>query len=223
MLRHGIKQGITLKINKSVHACVATRHLSENAISDHFASRSISSSTNSNTTTNSGLSRPSDNAEHSDTNHRRNHRSYDLNRPRPSASLFGAKIFRLQRGTFQDRRRERDIETGRGHSKQRGGSYRHRVRGGKQDAHSEQQKPSIRAMQGELGGYLYDNFKPWTAPPKPTTTRPAPQLNSAFDIVEAIRIAFPHVQKPTSIQAQLMPAIVQGQDVLLRDETGSGK
>ncbi|QRV78491.1 DEAD/DEAH box helicase [Ceratobasidium sp. AG-Ba] len=42
-------------------------------------------------------------------------------------------------------------------------------------------------------------------------------------LLRAIRGAFPHVKNPTAIQAELIPAIHRGEDVILMDETGSGK
>ena len=34
---------------------------------------------------------------------------------------------------------------------------------------------------------------------------------------------FPHVKRPTLSQAEYIPAILQGQDVVVHDETGTGK
>lgn len=42
-------------------------------------------------------------------------------------------------------------------------------------------------------------------------------------IVTALQAAFPNVKFPTEAQAKFIPAILGGTDVLLRDETGSGK
>ncbi|KAF8640823.1 hypothetical protein AX17_000472 [Amanita inopinata Kibby_2008] len=42
-------------------------------------------------------------------------------------------------------------------------------------------------------------------------------------IVAALRKAFPNVKAPTSMQADFIPAILDGNDLLLRDTTGSGK
>lgn len=42
-------------------------------------------------------------------------------------------------------------------------------------------------------------------------------------ILASLRTAFPNVQYPTEAQKKFIPAILSGQDVLLRDATGSGK
>ncbi|KAL1748521.1 P-loop containing nucleoside triphosphate hydrolase protein [Schizophyllum fasciatum] len=42
-------------------------------------------------------------------------------------------------------------------------------------------------------------------------------------IVDAMRAAFPHVVHPTEMQARLIPAILGGKDVILKDDTGTGK
>ncbi|CAE6502644.1 unnamed protein product [Rhizoctonia solani] len=84
----------------------------------------------------------------------------------------------------------------------------------------------IRRPRADLGGHLYDNYKP-KEPTRhkiePQDTQPSFRVNTSFDILQAIQTAFPHVERPTSIQARLIPAIMQGSDVILMDETGSGK
>ncbi|KAG6862409.1 hypothetical protein C0995_011849 [Termitomyces sp. Mi166 len=42
-------------------------------------------------------------------------------------------------------------------------------------------------------------------------------------IVASLRAAFPNVKAPTETQAKFIPAILSGKDILLKDETGSGK
>lgn len=42
-------------------------------------------------------------------------------------------------------------------------------------------------------------------------------------IAKAINDAFPDVQRPTIAQADFIPAILSGKDVLLHDDTGTGK
>ncbi|KAF9015485.1 P-loop containing nucleoside triphosphate hydrolase protein [Cyathus striatus] len=42
-------------------------------------------------------------------------------------------------------------------------------------------------------------------------------------IIDSLRKAFPNVKSPTETQTQFIPAILSNKDVLLRDQTGSGK
>lgn len=42
-------------------------------------------------------------------------------------------------------------------------------------------------------------------------------------VARALGSAFPNIQQPTAAQAQFIPAVLQGKDVLLKGETGSGK
>jgi superfamily II DNA/RNA helicase len=42
-------------------------------------------------------------------------------------------------------------------------------------------------------------------------------------IVAAIEVAFPNIQFPTESQKKFIPAIMEGYDVLLKDDTGTGK
>ena len=49
------------------------------------------------------------------------------------------------------------------------------------------------------------------------------RLGVPASLAAALRSIFPHIAKPTKIQAQLIPAILSGKDVLLKDHTGTGK
>jgi superfamily II DNA/RNA helicase len=55
------------------------------------------------------------------------------------------------------------------------------------------------------------------------TTRDFPSLGLRPAITNALHRAFPNVRHPTATQAQFIPAILGGQDVLLKDNTGCGK
>ena len=41
--------------------------------------------------------------------------------------------------------------------------------------------------------------------------------------VKALQKAFPNVQEPTAVQEKLIPEILSGKDILLKDATGTGK
>ena len=41
--------------------------------------------------------------------------------------------------------------------------------------------------------------------------------------IKALHSAFPNVQEPTAVQAKLIPEILSGKDILLKDATGTGK
>ncbi|KAF8598871.1 P-loop containing nucleoside triphosphate hydrolase protein [Ceratobasidium sp. AG-I] len=60
-------------------------------------------------------------------------------------------------------------------------------------------------------------------PRTPAAIPPVARPEDLLELIQAIRTIFPHVKNPTPIQAELIPAIHQGSDVLLMDETGSGK
>ncbi|KAG6878655.1 hypothetical protein C0993_001178 [Termitomyces sp. T159_Od127] len=59
-----------------------------------------------------------------------------------------------------------------------------------------------------------------TDPTKPPTFE---KLGLHPPIAASLRAAFPNVKTPTETQATFIPAILSGKDVLLKDETGSGK
>lgn len=48
-------------------------------------------------------------------------------------------------------------------------------------------------------------------------------LGLGVPFMQAVRRAYPKVKNPTDIQARFIPAILGTQDILLMDETGSGK
>jgi hypothetical protein len=43
------------------------------------------------------------------------------------------------------------------------------------------------------------------------------------NVVDSLKAAFPQIQHPTEMQTRLIKATVSGQDVLLKDRTGTGK
>lgn len=49
------------------------------------------------------------------------------------------------------------------------------------------------------------------------------RLGVPASVAATLRAAFPEIQSPTKTQSQLIPAIIAGKDVLLRDRTGTGK
>lgn len=49
------------------------------------------------------------------------------------------------------------------------------------------------------------------------------RLGVPASVAATIRSVFPHIAKPTKAQARLIPAILSGKDVLLKDHTGTGK
>lgn len=48
-------------------------------------------------------------------------------------------------------------------------------------------------------------------------------LGVGAPIAAALRVAFPDVQQPTTMQRKMIPAVVGKQDILLQDFTGTGK
>ena len=71
----------------------------------------------------------------------------------------------------------------------------------------------------------------WHASARPSRGRPDPA--NALDefeslgvnefVVRGLRRAFPHINAPTLMQKEFIPAIASGKDVLLQDRTGTGK
>lgn len=49
------------------------------------------------------------------------------------------------------------------------------------------------------------------------------RLGVPASVAATLRAAFPEIQSPTKTQSELIPAIISGKDVLLRDRTGTGK
>ena len=49
------------------------------------------------------------------------------------------------------------------------------------------------------------------------------RLGVPATVAATLRSVFPHIAKPTKVQARLIPAILSGKDVLLKDYTGTGK
>jgi len=52
---------------------------------------------------------------------------------------------------------------------------------------------------------------------------PWKRLGVPASVAATLRSVFPHIVKPTKTQARLIPAILSGKDVLLKDHTGTGK
>lgn len=42
-------------------------------------------------------------------------------------------------------------------------------------------------------------------------------------VLKGVKRAFPHVETPTPLQLNFIPAILEGRDVLIKDNTGTGK
>jgi superfamily II DNA/RNA helicase len=42
-------------------------------------------------------------------------------------------------------------------------------------------------------------------------------------VLKGVRRAFPHVETPTPLQSNFIPAVLEGRDVLIKDNTGTGK
>lgn len=60
--------------------------------------------------------------------------------------------------------------------------------------------------------------------------RDAVNLSDTFEslgvdefVVHGLKRAFPHINAPTPMQKEFIPAIMSGKDILLQDRTGTGK
>jgi superfamily II DNA/RNA helicase len=42
-------------------------------------------------------------------------------------------------------------------------------------------------------------------------------------VLKGVQRAFPHVETPTPLQSNFIPAVLEGRDVLIKDNTGTGK
>ncbi|KAF5384794.1 hypothetical protein D9615_001424 [Tricholomella constricta] len=75
-----------------------------------------------------------------------------------------------------------------------------------------------------LADSLAQAARPTKAPkPMATTKATFDDLGLHPPIIASLHAAFPNVKSPTETQAKFIPAILSGKDVLLKDETGSGK
>jgi hypothetical protein len=222
MLRHSLKQSVYLNSHKVICPHSTTRYMSAMLVSNDPALQETASPGSSTSSGTSPLVRNDLGRLHA--HHKRYSQNPDINGSHFSVDHSDQKKIRTQRsdfsnGNYGDRERRQK------YSKEDNDGYPRRdaKRSEYFRSQSRSQGASLRRAQGDLGGYLYDNYKPKLPSPKPVATHPTPQLDSSFDIVESLYAAFPHVKSPTSIQARLIPAIIQGHDVLLMDETGSGK
>ena len=75
-----------------------------------------------------------------------------------------------------------------------------------------------RTVQAHLSKQKMDDVPVEEPPP-----RSFESLGLEVPFTTALHRAFPKVKAPTDIQARLIPAILGTQDILLKDETGSGK
>ncbi|PPQ67078.1 hypothetical protein CVT25_005679 [Psilocybe cyanescens] len=83
----------------------------------------------------------------------------------------------------------------------------------------------VRSMSGTYEAYAdaMAKRKP-TETPRPIKERMSfPALGVEQSFVKALQTAFPDVEKPTGVQEKLIPEILGGKDILVKDSTGSGK
>ncbi|KAG6818029.1 hypothetical protein H0H87_009184 [Tephrocybe sp. NHM501043] len=82
---------------------------------------------------------------------------------------------------------------------------------------------STEAQAEALARVQPGSFIPTSSPVTPTKPPTFEDLGLHPPIAASLRTAFPNVTSPTKTQAAFIPAILSGKDVLLKDETGSGK
>lgn len=49
------------------------------------------------------------------------------------------------------------------------------------------------------------------------------ELGVDYYVLRGVQRAFPHVETPTPLQSKFIPAVLEGRDVLIKDNTGTGK
>jgi superfamily II DNA/RNA helicase len=79
---------------------------------------------------------------------------------------------------------------------------------------------NVRYMGHSTEAYAFALAKDALEPRKPPSFE---ALGLRPPIVASLQAAFPNVKHPTETQAQFIPAVLSGKDLLLKDETGSGK
>lgn len=62
-----------------------------------------------------------------------------------------------------------------------------------------------------------------TAQQKDKPTLSFEELGIDHYVLKGVQRAFPHVETPTPLQSNFIPAVLEGRDVLIKDNTGTGK